>query len=76
MLPLICHLHSLAGMAQWIEHHPVNQRIASSIPSQGICLGGWPGPQGGACERQPHINVSLSLFLPSPLSKSKMNEIF
>ena len=36
---------ALAGVAQWIEHGPVNQRVASSIPSQGTCLGCWPGPQ-------------------------------
>ena len=36
---------ALAGVAQWIECRPVNQRIASSIPSQGICLGCGPGLQ-------------------------------
>ena len=35
---------ALAGVAQWIEHRPVNQRVASSIPSQGTCLGCGPGP--------------------------------
>ena len=30
---------ALAGVAQWIECQPVNQRVASSIPSQGTCLG-------------------------------------
>ena len=30
---------SLAGMAQWIEHWPGNQSVASLIPSQGTCLG-------------------------------------
>ena len=48
------------------------QRVASSIPSQGTCLGGRPGPQWGPRERQPHTDVSLPLFLPSfPLSKNK-----
>ena len=56
-----------AGVAQWIEHRPVNQRVAGSIPSQGTCLGCGPGPQLGAREGQPHIDVSLLLFLlPSP----------
>ena len=55
---------ALAGVAQWIEHWPVNQRVSSSIPSQGTCLGGRPGPQLRACERQPHIGVPLLLFLP------------
>ena len=36
---------ALAGVAQWIECHPVNQRIASSIPSHGTGLGCWPVPQ-------------------------------
>ena len=54
---------ALAGAAQWIEHQPANQRFASSIPSQGTCLGCRPGSQYGACERQPHIDVSLPLFL-------------
>ena len=35
----------LAGVAQWIENHPVNQKVAGSIPSQGTCLGCRPGPQ-------------------------------
>ena len=35
---------ALAGMAQWIECRPANQRVASLIPSQGTCLGYGPGP--------------------------------
>ena len=31
---------ALAGVAQWTECQPANQRVASSIPSQGTCLGG------------------------------------
>ena len=63
---------ALAGVAQWIEHQTVKQRVASSIPSQDTCLGFGPGPQWGACERQPHFGVSLPLFLLlSPLSKNK-----
>ena len=34
-----------AGVAQWTERWPVNLRVASSIPSQGTCLGSRPGPQ-------------------------------
>ena len=30
---------ALAGVAQWIEPWPVNQRVAGSILSQGTCLG-------------------------------------
>ena len=54
-----------AGVAQWIEHWPANQRVAGSIPSQGTCLGCGPGPWWAAREKQPHIDVSLPLFLPS-----------
>ena len=36
---------ALAGVAQWIEHWTAKQRVASSIPSQGTCLGCRPGPQ-------------------------------
>ena len=36
---------ALAGVVQWIEHRPVNQRVAGLIPSQGTCLGCRPGPQ-------------------------------
>ena len=43
---------ALAGVAPWIEHWPVNLRVAGSIPSQGTCLGCGPGPQVGACNRQ------------------------
>ena len=30
---------ALAAVAQWTECRPVNQSVASSIPSQGTCLG-------------------------------------
>ena len=39
---------ALAGVAQWIEHPPANQKRAGSILSQGTCLGFGPGPQLGA----------------------------
>ena len=56
---------ALAGVAQWIERRTANQKVTISIPSQGTCLGGRPGPPwGGARERQPHIDVSLPLCLP------------
>ena len=56
---------ALAGVAQWIERRPENQRVASLIPSQGTCLGCGPGPQQGAHERQTPIDVSVPLFVPS-----------
>ena len=55
---------ALAGVAQWIECWPVNQRGTGSIPHQGTCLGCGPGSQWGVCERQPHTAVPLPLFLP------------
>ena len=36
---------ALTGVAQWIEHQAVNQRVARAIPSQGTCLGCRPGSQ-------------------------------
>ena len=38
-------LQSLAGVVQWFECRPANQRLAGSIPSQDTCLGCGPGPQ-------------------------------
>ena len=65
---------ALAGVAQWIERLPVNQRVIGSIPSQGTCLGYGPRPQWGTCERHPHIDAFLPLFPPLfPLSK-KINK--
>ena len=40
-----------------------NQSVAGSIPSRDTCLGYRPGPQYGVRERQPHIDISLPLFL-------------
>ena len=63
-------------MAQWIEGcWPANQRVAAPIPRQGTRLGCGPGPQWGARERQPHIDVSLWLSLP-PFPSLKLNKIF
>ena len=36
---------ALAGVAQWTECQPANQRVTGSIPSWGTCLGCGPGPQ-------------------------------
>ena len=55
---------ALAGVAQWIECRPVNQRVAGLIPSQGTCLVCGPGPHLGVYKRQPHTDVSLPLSLP------------
>ena len=50
---------ALADVAQWIECQLANQKVVSSIPSQGTCLGCGPGPKLGVCERQP-IDVPLT----------------
>ena len=57
----------LAGVAQWIEHQPANQRVAGSIPNQDTCLGYRSGPWKGTHERQPHIDISLPLSPSLPL---------
>ena len=66
---------ALAGVAQWIEYQPTNQRVSGSIPNQGMCLGYGPGPLQGAHERQPHTDVSLPLSPALPLCL-KINKIF
>ena len=53
---------ALAGVAQWIEHGPANQRVVGSIPSPGHMLGFLAGSPLGVRETQPHIDVSLPLF--------------
>ena len=35
---------ALAGVPQWTECQPANQKVTGSIPSQGMCLGCGPGP--------------------------------
>ena len=63
---------ALADVAQQIECRPAKQRLTSSIPSLGHMPGLWPGPQQGACERQPNMDV----FLSFSRSKKKINKIF
>ena len=54
---------ALAGVAQWIEHRPVNQRVIGSIPSQG------PGRVGSSRGRTRgnHTLMLLSLSPSLPL---------
>lgn len=54
---------ALAGGAPCTKRQPVSQRVSTSVPDQGTCPGCGPGPQGGACERQP-TDVCLPLRLP------------
>ena len=62
----------MAGVSQWIECWPENQRVAGSIPSQAHA---WIASQvpGGRCMRGNHtlMFLFLSFCLPSPLSKNK-----
>ena len=37
---------ALAGVAQWMECWPANQRITALIPGWDTCLGCRPGPRG------------------------------
>ena len=60
----------------WLSGLSISLRTKGSsvrFPVQGTCLLCRPGPQQGACNRQPHVDVSLPLSLPSPL---KINKIF
>ena len=41
------YFYALAGVVQWVEHQPANQRVTGSTPSQAICLRCRPGPQLG-----------------------------
>ena len=63
---------ALAGVAQWIECQPMNQRVASSIPSQSTFLGCGPGqaPSRG-CMRGNHTLMFFSFSLSLPLSPKK-----
>ena len=61
-----CYL-ALAGVAQWIERQPVNQKVLGLIPSQGRFLGCGPGPQLGVRKRQ-QIDLSLTPDVSFPLS--------
>ena len=63
---------ALAGVAQWIERQPANQKVTGSIPSQGTCLGCRPGPPVGGMQEAIDRCVSCTLMilsLPSPLKK-------
>ena len=67
---------ALAAVAQWIECRPANQRVSSSIPSGGTGLSCRFGRLSECIGRQKidislHIDVSLSLSLPSPLSQDQ-----
>ena len=47
----------LVGLS-WLEHHPINQKVTSSSPSQGTCLVAGSIPGQGTCQG--------CGFIPSP----------
>ena len=59
----------------WLEHCPVNQKVVGSIPSQSTCLGCRFSSQSGHVQEATNPFsltskfLSLSLSIPSPLSK-------
>ena len=66
-----CSLDALAGVAQLVECHPANQKIASLVPGQGLRLDCRSGPSRLGHVRRAtqlmflsHINISPPLFLP------------
>ena len=68
---------ALAGVAQWIEHWTENQSHQFDSQS-GHMPGLWARSPlcvcgRGALKRQPHIDVSLLLFLP-PFPSLKINK--
>ena len=67
---------ALAGVAQWIECPPANQRVTGSIPSQDTSQSGSiqaRSPLGGAQEAMTHCCFSLSPSLPLPVKTNKYN---
>ena len=66
---------ALAGVAQWVEHRSVNQKVAGSIPGQGTCLRCGLGPShlvDVSLTQLTHRCVSPSL--PPSLSRLSKNE--
>ena len=66
----------LAGVAQWLEPWPVNQKVTNLIPSQRTFLGCGSGSLAGGmqeatdqCMSCTLTFLSLSFSLPSSLSK-------
>ena len=69
---------ALTSVAQFVGHPYTKQKVTSSIPSEGTCLGYGFSPQWGhvreatyRCFSFTSVFLSLSFSLPSPLSKKK-----
>ena len=67
---------ALAGVAQWTEYQPVNQRVTGSIPSQGTCLDCGPGPQQRGTQEATFLSPPFpSPFLPERRGGRKWRDI-
>ena len=66
---------AVVGVAQWIECWPLNQKVTSSIPTEGTCLGCGPGgvmqEATDQCISCTLMFLSLSISVPHPHSKNK-----
>ena len=61
---------ALAGVAQWIECQPVNQKVTGLIPIRAHAWAAGQVPSGGH-ERHNHTLMFPSLSPSLPLSKNK-----
>ena len=63
--------HALAGIAQWIEHLSVNQRVTGPIPIQGTSwVVGQVPSRGHSRGNHTLMFLSLSFSLPTSLSNN------
>ena len=65
---------ALASVAQLVRCHPARQKVAGWISGEGTCLGSGPSPVGARARGSRLVflsHISVSLSLPSPLSKNK-----
>ena len=58
---------AMAGVAQWTECQSENQKVTGLFPVRAHVWVVGQVLSRGASERQPHMDVSLPLSLPSPL---------
>ena len=65
---------ALTGVAQLAGHHPAKQKVAGSIPSQGMNLGCGFSPWWGR-QREAHMGVSFSPSLSPSLPFLLKNRI-
>ena len=52
---------TLARWLSWLEHCPIHQKVAGSIPSQGTYVGSTFNPQSGSIWEATYVSFSLSL---------------